>query len=66
MKAGDELVVTNEALPEQAVPDTLFHLTVSGEADMRLRCALLVRETGPMEALCEVLGIMTRQEGQRM
>lgn len=59
MTTGDELVVTREDLPDNADIGTLFHLRFAREAGGVLTCALLVREIGPMEALCEVLAVQS-------
>ncbi len=59
MTTGDELVVAREDLPDNADIGTLFHLRVSREHAERLTCALLVKEVGPMEALCEVLAVQS-------
>ncbi|REC95457.1 hypothetical protein [Kushneria indalinina] len=57
MTTGDELVVALEELPDNADIGTLFHLRLTRESGEHLTCALLVREMGPVEALCEVLAI---------
>lgn len=57
MTAGDELVVAREELPDGADVGTLFHLRLAGDGGESLICALLIREMGPLEALCEVLAV---------
>ncbi|WP_456269542.1 hypothetical protein M1D97_04450 [Kushneria sp. AK178] len=57
MTPQDELVVALEELPDGADVGTLFHLRLTRESGERVTCALLIREMGPEEALCEVLAI---------
>ncbi|WP_457808541.1 hypothetical protein [Kushneria sp. EE4] len=57
MTTGDELVVALEALPDSADVGTLFHLRLVQDNGAYVRCALLIREIGPVEALCEVLAV---------
>ncbi|MFC0267569.1 hypothetical protein [Kushneria aurantia] len=57
MESGDELVVPREELPEHIDVGAIFHLDLRHEDGTLRRCALLLRETGPLEALCDVLAV---------
>ncbi|WP_299261316.1 hypothetical protein [uncultured Kushneria sp.] len=61
MNTGDELVVALEELPDNADVGTLFHLRLARDTGERVTCALLVREVGAVEALCEVLAVQSSE-----
>lgn len=62
MTNGDELVVAHEDLPEGVDTGSVVHLRLSDSQSRPQRCALLVREVGPREALCDVLAV---ERGER-
>ena len=66
MTTGDELVVALEELPDSADIGTLFHLRLARDTGERVICALLVREVGPVEALCEVLAVQPSDDNSTL
>ncbi|ARS53250.1 hypothetical protein [Kushneria konosiri] len=62
MTTGDELVVALEELPDNADIGTLFHWRLVRETGVQVSCALLVREVGPTEALCEILAVESPED----
>ncbi|RKR04187.1 hypothetical protein C7446_1387 [Kushneria sinocarnis] len=60
MNSGDELVIGLDMLPEGADVGTIVHLELPADSEGQAPAghyALLVRQLGPEEALCEVMAI---------